>query len=84
MRYVQYLDHAAKGPWNDYADKLIEACGDRSVVILDGRNGLSVSIADAHASNGVRRRHYPAFRIYQGPSELRSDPITDVILSPKV
>ena len=57
--YVQYLDY-------DLSGKMTEPCGDRAVVILDGRNSLKQQIADAIEYNGCRRRNYPAFEIRVG------------------
>lgn len=50
--------------------KLCEPCGDRAIVILDGRNKISTWIGDARSFNGYRRPKYPAFRIMRG--DLRS------------
>lgn len=62
--YVQYLDYSP------VSGELYEPCGDRAVVILDGRNNLSTWIDDARRYNGYRRPKYPAFRIMRG--DLRS------------
>jgi hypothetical protein len=47
---------------------MVPACGDRGVVILDGRwsNERAVEEARAAARDG-RRPQYPAFRVYRGP-----------------
>lgn len=58
--YVQYLDVSP------VTGELYEPCGDRAVVILDGRRTLSAWIQDAKDCNGVRRPTYPHFRIMQG------------------
>ncbi len=55
---VEYLDY-------DLANKLEKPCGDRSTVILDGRNSLATMISDARKFNGFRRNNYPAFRIFK-------------------
>ena len=55
---IEYLDY-------DLANNLTKPCGDRSTVVLDGRNSISTMIADAHNFNGFRRPHYPAFRIFK-------------------
>ena len=57
--YIQYLDY-------DLKNVLHEACGDRAVVVLDGRNNLKTMIADGHKFNGYRRKVYPHFRIMKG------------------
>ena len=56
MNYVQYFTIGA------VSGKLIEACGDRGVVILDGRNSLSTMHHDAITFNGLSR---PIFNAYQ-------------------
>jgi hypothetical protein len=58
--YIQYLDISP------VTGNLYEPCGDRAVVILDGRGNLSAWIQDAKDCNGVRRPNYPHFKIMQG------------------
>lgn len=58
--YVQYLDYSP------VTGELYEPCGDRAVVILDGRRNPSAWIQDAKDCNGVRRPLYPHFRIMLG------------------
>jgi hypothetical protein len=58
--YVQYVDYSP------VTGSLYEPCGDRSVVILDGRRNLSGWIEDAHAMNGYRRPQYAGFKIMRG------------------
>jgi hypothetical protein len=58
--YVQYLDYSP------VSGNLYEPCGDRAVVILDGRNSLKTMINDAHEANGFRRPKYPHFKIMFG------------------
>lgn len=51
------------------AGKLIEACGDRAVIILDGRQHGA-----AHhqiAAEECRRRGYKAYRLHRGESFTR-------------
>lgn len=72
MVYVQYFDKSA------ISEKLIPACGDRAVFILDGRNGLWTMIDDAIKANGVRRPVYKAFQIWKGESFSKSKPITKI------
>ncbi len=74
MVYVQYFQKSA------ISNDLVSACGDRSVVILDGRNNLETMQNDARQFNGYRRPHYPAFQIMRGESFSRSSPITSIIL----
>ncbi len=58
--YIQYVD---KSP---VTGNMYAPCGDRSVVILDGRNNLDTMINDAHEFNGVRRPLYVGFNIVRG------------------
>lgn len=79
MIYVQYMHKAVKSQWNDYKDELIEVCGDRGVVILDGRNTLETMHNDAIEFNKDVLRQYPAYQIFKGETLTRSQPITGVI-----
>ena len=58
--YVQYLDYSP------VSGNLYEPCGDRAVLMLDGRNCLDTMINDAHQCNGIRRPKYPHFKIMRG------------------
>lgn len=58
--YIQYLD------FSPVTGELYEPCGDRAVVILDGRRNLSAWVQDAKDCNGKHRPTYPHFRIMQG------------------
>jgi len=70
MRFVQYFQF--------HKNKLIEACGDRAIVILDGRFRISRCHEEARELNGFRRPHYDAYQIWEGESLLRSKPVTDI------
>lgn len=72
MVFVQYFDESC------ISEKLIPACGDRSVVILDGRNNLATMKRDAVNFNGVSRPFYKAFQIFKGENFTRSTPITEI------
>lgn len=71
MRYVQY--------YIKNNGQFFQGLGDRSVVILDGRNTLKNSVKDAIKFNGHYRPTYDGFKLYQGESIMRSKPITDLI-----
>ena len=73
MLFVHYFDESC------ISEKLIPACGDRSVVILDSRNNLATMKSDAVNFNGVRRPFYKAFQIFKGETFTRSSPITEII-----
>lgn len=75
MVYVQYYQ-------TDLSGKLAEACGDRAVVVLDGRNKPETWKADAVKFNGFRRQKYEAYAIFKGESFTRSKAITPVISFP--
>ena len=74
MVFIQYYE---KSPVDG---SLIEPCGDRSVVIIDGRNSLANMKADAVSFNGHRRPEYAAYRIFKGESFNRGlRALTDII-----
>ena len=64
MIYVQFFHR--RGP--DY----VEACGDRSVIILDGRSKLGTHLQVGAAE--CRKRGFDAFQVYKGASFVRSNP----------
>ena len=72
MYFVQYFQPSCINP-----AKLIEACGDRAVIILDGRNS-SQTMLDIAESFG-RQRKYNAYQIYKGESFTRAKPMSAVI-----
>lgn len=71
MIYVQFFQASAID-----ASKLVEACGDRSVVILDGRTGMVSRCAQA--KHECAKRGYKAWQIHSGESFTRSSPITQM------
>lgn len=50
---------------------LVEPCGDRSIVILDGRRSLSCLLLEAIECNGNHRPVYDAFQIFKGETLSR-------------
>lgn len=70
--YVQYYET------NCITKKLHAPCGDRSVVVLDGRNNLATMKSDAIRFNGYRRPKYEAYQIFKGDFR-ESKAITDII-----
>jgi hypothetical protein len=72
MIFVQYYNKSAD-------NRFIEACGDRAVVILDGRNNVETWHKDAKKFNGYRRPIYAGYRLFEGSSFLDNQPITDII-----
>lgn len=71
MVHVQYFE--------DRDGELVEALGDRGVVILDGRNSIETMKDDAAKFNGYRRPVYAAYQIRRGESFTRCHDITPII-----
>lgn len=74
MHYVQFYNPSATNP-----QLLVEAVGDRSVVILDGR--CSWSTHHAIAMDEMDKRGFSAYRLMQGETFTRSTPRTGVLMS---
>lgn len=70
MHYAQFYQKSA------ISDEIIEACGDRSVVILDGR--YSRQWMGDTAATECKRRGYVAWRIFKGETFTRSAPISQL------
>ena len=68
MRFAQFyqMSLAMKGK----PSQPIQACGDRGVVILDGRNNVGVSASIAKRE--CQKRKYVGFSIHEGESFTRS------------
>ena len=73
MYYVQYYDY-------NLAGKLDTPCGDRAVIILDGRRKLETMHNDAYRFNGYRRPNYAAYQIFKGQSFTDSKPISELVM----
>lgn len=71
MFYVQFFQRGVM------TGKIIEACGDRSVLILDGRQ--SVNTHHDIAADECRKRGYVAYQLLKGETFTRSTPDTNVI-----
>ena len=81
MRYIQfyqlstgYVPGSIPPRFDEAHRKPIEATGDRSVVIVDGRVSAE-SVARIAEEEGVRRG-YVGYRIHKGESFTRSSPIS--------
>lgn len=74
MVYAQYFNYGV------ISKELIEACGDRSVVILDGRQNEYTWHIDAVECNGFRRPKYPAYQLWRGRNFSDSQPISKVVI----
>jgi hypothetical protein len=70
MHYAQFYQKSA------ISDEIIEACGDRSVVILDGR--CSRQWMGDTAATECKRRGYVAWRIFKGETFTRSAPVSQL------
>lgn len=70
MLYVQFYQKSA------ISDDIIQGVGDRSVIILDGRNTPFThhSISEAEC----KRRGYVAWQVFHGESFSRSTPIGSI------
>lgn len=70
MIYAQFYQKSA------ISEDILEASGDRSVIILDGRNTNFThrSIAEGEC----KKRGYLAWRLYRGEAFSRSTPTTDI------
>lgn len=72
MRFAQFYHMSVKMPGKD--SKPIEACGDRSVIILDARNRLASS--EAMARLECQKRKYVGYSIHEGRSFSDSRQLT--------
>lgn len=70
MIYAQFFQKSA------ISDKITEACGDRSVVIIDGR--LSANHVAQIARQECKKRGYLAWQIFKGESFTRSRAISSM------
>ena len=71
MYYAQFWQKSA------VSEKLVEACGDRGDIILDGRQCMDV-MKDL-ALYRCRKHGYLAYQLHKGETFPRYSPITDVI-----
>lgn len=78
MYYVQFYQRAA---YPVGTTNIIEASGDRSVVILDGR--LRPQSMGRIAAAECAKRGYLAWRIFRGESFTRSAPVSQIWYAPE-
>lgn len=71
MIYAQFFQKSAIDP-----SKTIEACGDRSVIIIDGR--LSTATIGEIAASECAKRGYIAWQIFKGDAFTRSKPVSQI------
>lgn len=60
----------------DLQGQLAEGCGDRAVIILDGRRSLRFNLDLAAAT--ALERGFEAYRLFKGETFTRSSPITEI------
>lgn len=70
MIYAQFWMMSAPGYWNNHKSTPVEACGDRGVVILDGRNSRVTHHEIAKAE--CAKRGYVGYSLHAGESFTRS------------
>lgn len=71
MHYVQFFQNSVWGPDKG---KPMEATGDRSVVILDGRESIGAQLIFSRAE--CAKRGYVGFQLFKGDAFSRSEPYT--------
>ena len=74
MYFVEYYHKGA------VTGELIPACGDRSIIILDGRNSIKTMHSDAVEFNGIKRPVYDAYTLNAGETLCRSKEISALTL----
>lgn len=72
--YMYFAEFYTKGA---VSDALVQACGDRSVFILDGRNSLRTMQSDAN--EWAVRHNFDAYMLRRGAAISRARAITQVI-----
>lgn len=77
MVFAEFYHMSVPGDWNNNVSKPIPACGDRAVIILDGRRSR-----DAHlriAREECKRRGYIGFKLHSGESFTRSKELSPYV-----
>ena len=74
MHYIQFYRRSAVDPL-----KLVEAVGDRSVIIVDGREREAAH--HATAMHEQEKRGYHAYRLMKGETFTSATALTDVYMS---
>lgn len=77
MLYAQFYHMSAAHAGNDFKPTLIEACGDRAVIILDDRHNLQLNGEIAYTE--CEKRGFLACRLFRGESFTRSQPVTKIV-----
>lgn len=74
MIFAQFYQKAV---WPIGTNKVIEACGDRSVIILDGRN--TTETHHVLSRSECSKRGYIGYRLFKGDTFTRSKPVSQYI-----
>ena len=77
--YAQFFN-MSRGTWPDFKEdskRLIEACGDRSVIQVDAR--LTDCNIRQIAHDECIKRKYLAYQIMKGSSLLNAKPVSDIV-----
>jgi len=69
MKFIQFYQSPVSGPWNGYSVTPIPATGDRSVIILDGRERAASHISIAREE--CRKRGFIGFELASGATLAR-------------
>ena len=75
MLYAQFYQRSATNPAN-----IIEACGDRAVIILDGRQNPTVH--ETWITEQADARGYVAWQLFRGATFTRSNPVGHIHMVP--
>lgn len=70
MLFAQFYQKSAIGP------EIIDACGDRAVIIYDARIRRETTMVDAEIE--CKKRGYSAFALFHGETFTRSTRITSI------
>lgn len=71
MTYIQFHQPSALDK-----SKLIECCGDRGVIIYDGRMCIASILADAAIE--CSKRGYSGYQLFRGETFCRSHSVTSI------
>lgn len=74
MLYAQFFQKAV---YPAGTDKIIPACGDRSVIILDGRK--AERFQRMISADECRKRGYVGYQLWKGESFTRSNPVSEIV-----
>lgn len=71
--YIQYFNRSP------ITGNLIEECGDRALVQLDGRQSVNTWHQAAVNCNGYRRPVYVAYQLLRGRHLIDAKPISEIV-----